>query len=183
MWDIIYIVSQQIFLISLTTVSWICFLVSTCYCLDTKLCLTLCDPMNCSPPGSSVHGILQARILEWVAIFSFKGSSWPRNQTHVSCVSCIGRQILYLWAIRKPVSTCRAIYIYIYEIQIWQHGSVKRVWGTIKDERIWLKGNNSFSLYNGRSFATTWTPIKMKCHYSIIEKYIAKCHILLDVKF
>ena len=46
--------------------------------------LTLCDPMDCSPPGSSVHGILQARILEWVAISSSRGSSWPRDQTHVS---------------------------------------------------------------------------------------------------
>ena len=41
----------------------------------TQSCLTLCDPMDCSPPGSSVHGILQARILEWVALFFFKGSS------------------------------------------------------------------------------------------------------------
>ena len=45
------------------------------YCLVTKLCLTLCDPMDCSPPGSSVHGILQARILEWVAIPFSRGSS------------------------------------------------------------------------------------------------------------
>ena len=41
----------------------------------TQSCLTLCDPMDCSPPGSSVHGILQARILEWVALFFFRGSS------------------------------------------------------------------------------------------------------------
>ena len=46
---------------------------------------------------SSVHGILQAKILEWVAISSSRGSSWPRDQTHVSCVSCIGRWILYPW--------------------------------------------------------------------------------------
>ena len=44
-------------------------------------CLTLCDPMDCSPPGSSVHGILQARILEWVAMPSSRGSSKPRDQT------------------------------------------------------------------------------------------------------
>ena len=43
-----------------------------------QLCLTLCDPMDCSPPGSSVHGILRARILEWVALPSFRGSSQPR---------------------------------------------------------------------------------------------------------
>ena len=55
----------------------------------------LCDPMDCSLPGSSVHGISQARMLEWVAISSSKGSSWPRDQTHISYVSCIGRQVLY----------------------------------------------------------------------------------------
>ena len=48
-------------------------------------CLTLCDPMDCSPPGSSVDGILQARILEWVAMPSSRGSSWPRDLNHVSC--------------------------------------------------------------------------------------------------
>ena len=45
----------------------------------TQLCLTLYDPMDCSPPGFSAHGILQARILEWVAISSFRGSSAPRD--------------------------------------------------------------------------------------------------------
>ena len=67
-------------------------------CMCTKLlqsCLTLYSPMDCSPPGSSVHGILQARILKWVAMPSFRGSSQPRDQTHVPCVSCIGRQVLY----------------------------------------------------------------------------------------
>ena len=44
-----------------------------------------CDPMDCSPPGSSVHAIFQARILEWVAISFFRGSSWPREWTRVSC--------------------------------------------------------------------------------------------------
>ena len=63
--------------------------------LVAQLCLTLCSPMDCSPPGSSVHGIFQARILEWVAISYSRGSSWPRDQTHVSYVSCTGSQILY----------------------------------------------------------------------------------------
>ena len=56
-----------------------------------QACLTLCDPMDCSPPSFSVHGIFQARILEWVAIFFSKGSSHPRGRTSVSC---IGRQTL-----------------------------------------------------------------------------------------
>ena len=64
------------------------------------LCLVQlsCDLMDCSSPGPSVHGISQAKILEWVSISSFRGSSWTRNQTWVSC---IGRQILYHWATRE----------------------------------------------------------------------------------
>ena len=58
-------------------------------------CPTLCDPIDSSPPGFSAHGIFQARILEWVAISSSRGSSRPRDQTCISCVSCIGRQVLY----------------------------------------------------------------------------------------
>ena len=62
---------------------WLCLIcVCVCVCVwITQLCLTLCDPMNCSPPGSSVHGILQARILEWVAISFSRGSSRPRDWT------------------------------------------------------------------------------------------------------
>ena len=55
-----------------------------------QLCLTLCDPMDCSLSGSSVHGILQAGILEWVAMPSSRGSSPPRYQTCVSYLSYIG---------------------------------------------------------------------------------------------
>ena len=55
----------------------------------------LCDPMECSSPGSSVHGIFQSRILEWVAISYSRGSSQHRDQTHISHVPCIGRLILY----------------------------------------------------------------------------------------
>ena len=58
-------------------------------------CPTLFHPMDCSPLGSAVHGILQARILEWVAIHSSKGSSQPKDWTHISSISCIGRWILY----------------------------------------------------------------------------------------
>ena len=62
-----------------------------CPCVQAivQSCLTLCDSMDYSPPGSSVHGILWARILEWLAMPSSRGSSWPRDQTHVSCGSCI----------------------------------------------------------------------------------------------
>ena len=68
---------------------------SLCACSVIQLCPTLCNHMNISPPGSSVHGILQTKILEWIAIFSSRGSSPSKDQTHASCVSCTGRQILY----------------------------------------------------------------------------------------
>ena len=57
--------------------------------------VTVCDLMDYNPPGSSVHGILQTRILEWVAISFSRGSSQPRDRSRASNVSCIGRQVLY----------------------------------------------------------------------------------------
>ena len=61
----------------------------------TQLCLTLCNPMDCSLPASSLHGVLQARILEWVAISFSRGSSWLRDQTRASCIADI---CFNLWA-------------------------------------------------------------------------------------
>ena len=71
----------------------VCVCVCVCVCthLVDQSCLTLCDPVNCSLPGFSVCGILQARILEWVAVSSSRGSSRPRDQSLVSYVSCTGR--------------------------------------------------------------------------------------------
>ena len=60
--------------------------------LVPQSCLTLCDPMDCGPPGSSVDGILQARILEWVATSFSRGTSRPRHGTRVSCIT--GRSFL-----------------------------------------------------------------------------------------
>ena len=68
-----------------------------------KSCLTLWDPMDHSPSGYSVHGILQAGTLEWVAVSSSRGSSPPRDWT---CVSCIGRQIIYHWATCEAPEIC-----------------------------------------------------------------------------
>ena len=63
-------------------------------------CPTLWDPMHCSLPGFSVYGIFQARVLEWVVISFSRGSSHPRDRIHVSCISWVGRWILYHWATR-----------------------------------------------------------------------------------
>ena len=72
-----------------TNTTWEGQLHGTAAAKSLQLCPTICDPMDYSPPGSSVHGILQARILEWVAISYSRGSSGPRDQTCVSCDSCI----------------------------------------------------------------------------------------------
>ena len=72
-------------------------------------------PIDYSPPGSSVHGIFQARILEWVAIsFSRKEFSWPKDRTHISCISCIGRWILYRWATWEADKELIFLKIFIY---------------------------------------------------------------------
>ena len=66
--------------------------------LVAQSCLTFCDPMDCSLPGFSVHGILQLRILEWIAIPFSRGSSRPRDQTWVSCIAS---GLFTTWAIRE----------------------------------------------------------------------------------
>ena len=72
-----------------------CFPVPQLACAHAQSHPTVCEPMDYSPPGSSICGIFQARILEWVAISYSRRSSQPRDQIRVSCISFIGRQILY----------------------------------------------------------------------------------------
>ena len=90
-----------------------------CCCLVAKSCSTLCDLMDYSPPDSSVHGIPNTWILELVAISSSRRSSWPRDQT---CISCIGRPILYQWATRKiPVYLSPIVVkFYLESLQGWE---------------------------------------------------------------
>ena len=81
-----------------------------CYCcLVAKLCPALLGPIDCSPPGSSIHGISQARILEWVAISFSRGTSQSRDQAHITCVSSTGRWVFYHWATYEALGiyTCQ----------------------------------------------------------------------------
>ena len=73
--------------------------------LVAQSCPTLCNPTDCSPPGSSVHGILQVRILEWVAIYFFRGSSLPRDWTQVSCIA---DRLFTVWATEEDPPWRRA---------------------------------------------------------------------------
>ena len=80
--------------------------------LVAKSCLTLCDPMDCSPSGFSVHGMSRARILEWVAISFSRGSSWPGDWIHI----CIGRWTFFFphhWAIREAC-TCKQFSVFFF---------------------------------------------------------------------
>ena len=70
-------------------------LISMCCVKSLQSHLTLCDSMDCSSPGSSVHGILQARVLEWFEMPFSRGSSQPTDGTHISYISCVGGQVLY----------------------------------------------------------------------------------------
>ena len=86
----------------------VCVCMCTCthvhICMCSQSCLTLYDSMGCSPPGSSVHGIFQAGILEWIAISYSGGSSWLWEGTCVPCISCTGEKILYHCTIWEALS-------------------------------------------------------------------------------
>ena len=91
-----------------------CIYTQTCvHAKSLQWCPTLWDPMDCTPLGSSVHGILQARILEWIAMTS-KGSSQPRDQTHISCTSCIAGGLFTVELPDQPMYIYAYIYRYIH---------------------------------------------------------------------
>ena len=90
-------------------------------------CLTLCDPMDSSLPDSSVHRVSQARTLEWVAIFSSKGSFQPRDQTWVFHISCSGMRTHYHWATWEAPIFCWGLSNFEQHIP---HGfNTLRAWG------------------------------------------------------
>ena len=111
-------------------------------CMCDQLCPTFYDPMDCSSPGSSVHGIFQARKLEWVAISSSRGSSWPRDRT---CVFCLERQILYQWA--------------MWEVPC-QNSCYQKTISTGRD----VEKRNVFSQYNSTTMYCRWD-------YKLVSRY------------
>ena len=134
------------------------------YCMHAQLLQsghTLCDPMDCSPPGSSVHGILQARILEWVATPSSRTSSQARGQTHNSYVSYICKWVLHYCAISK---TCiwKRIWLKLHQTTFLKFGKdrntllAKEVKEIVKKHtrvhsRCWW---NALTVNVGRQFGT-----------------------------
>ena len=108
----------------------------------TQSCPTLCDPMDCSLPGSSVHGIFQARILEWVAISFSRRSSIPRDWTWVSCM--VGRHFT-VWATREvPCRLC----VYVNGVENLQGIGVEGWYWNILFEQSWLWELSSCIIYS-----------------------------------
>ena len=129
-------ISWRSFHVNCIIISKLYIIICMCACMHAQSLhsfLTLWDPMDCIPPASSVSGILQVRILEWVAMPSSRGSSWPRDQTCISRVSmymymcvCVCVYIcicvcVYSWNIYLGVLYA---YIFIYKVYI----SSKYIW-------------------------------------------------------
>ena len=112
--------------------------------------------MDCSPPGSSILGNSQARILEWVAIFFSRGSSWSGDQT---CVSCIGRQFLYHWATTESRAYSQ---MPLLEKAAWQEP---------------VTNGDYILVWRGTSSGATTAPHHPECHGSPLPSGICPSHL------
>ena len=125
--------------------------------LCAQSCPTLCDSMDYSPPGSSIRVIFHARILEWVAVSSSRGSSRPRDRTQVSCVSCIGRRVPHHCATwEAPLSPLASDRRELVRLKIF----------TFSPVQLWL--------CHGSLLWTSWDP-RMSEVEGIQEQYFLKC--------
>ena len=139
-----------------------------CCCLwvratSLQSCVTLCDPVDCSPPGSSVRGILQARILEWDAIPSTRGSFPPRDRTHVSYISCISKWALY----HSCHPGCHLIMSSVSCLSIGKEGKV-RITLNQKGKDSWRNTNHNTILMpkvadNNRSISCSVQMLLLSC--------------------
>ena len=132
----------------------------------TQSCLTLCDPMNCSPPGSSVHGVFLARILEWVVISYSRGSSPPRDQTHISPTAPPGKPFQLPFPEKCPLllnSSCKI------------HPT--KTWGCLGEHSPWDHLNFSSSMHQTKCWFSgkfsSSPPLKdtFKLHLEMLHEY------------
>ena len=115
-------------------------ILSLCHCLACVLsCVCLCNLMDCSPPGSSVHGTFQAGILEWVTISFSKGSSWPRTQSRNSC---IGKWDLYHQATWEALCHCLDTAVSKVELPCSVGACRLWVWWTCHSSNTWKEGTS-----------------------------------------
>ena len=137
-------------------------------------CPTLWNPTDCILPGSSVHGILQARILEWVAISSFKGSSWSKYQIRVSYVSCIGRQMLAPPGKDQTWLTC-----WWWKLsQTWR--TVPQSWGPIESDQLPCETGDSQLWTDSSQTQYFCVPAESIIHYG---SYLLFFNVHLNVSF
>ena len=101
-------------------------IITVSYDKVTQSCLSLCNPMDCNLPVSSVHGILQARVLEWIAMSFSRASLQPRDWTLVSCITS---RFFTIWATREGLCVCLSLYIYIERERKRGEGVPRCCWG------------------------------------------------------
>ena len=146
--------------------------VCCCCCLVAQLYPTLCDPLDSNPPGSSAHGISQARILEWVTISFSRGSSQPIDWMQVSCVSCIG--ILYHWATWEALKNVHNLVE-----SKWPWGEVEK---QIFAEAEILQWEPASESPGGLVKMDCWSLPMSSCHYDWAgSENLHFCHIPGDI--
>ena len=172
-------------------------------CVRAKLlqsCLTLCDPIECSPPGSSVHGILQARILEWVAVPSSRGSSWPGDPIPIFYGSCLTGRFFTTESPGKLIYHTIHLLIYIYlfmfislllilgEHTEKQFKTETRQWYTPREKRVWASSLmrrspvHLFKVYNSVAL-TTFTKLCIHHHNQGIFSFLQEETPSLPIPF
>ena len=148
-------------------------------------CPTLCYPTDCSLPGSSIHGIFQARILQWVAISTSRGSSWPSDQTCISCISFIVRQMLYHWAMRETKiimnkKTCKLVYFNLFWKQIGMKMYIHILVVVQSLSHVWLLANPWTAAHQASlSITNSGSLFKLMS----IELVMPSNHLILCVSF
>ena len=127
-------------------------------CSVSQSCLTLCDPKDCNPPGSIVHGIFQARVLEWVANCYSRGSSQPRDQACISCGSCTGTWILPLCHPGSPITGTHRRYC----SSVWDHCKTVNIQIKWVTQIFWFPNTYSFGFLMQYNVKVMFT-LSIKC--------------------
>ena len=120
--------------------------------MHAQSCPTLCQPVDCSSPGSSVHGISQARILEWVAISFSRGSCWPRGWTHISCIA--GR-FFTTELMGKPLQKTRIFCKYLWSEFVYRWSGDGN---TVKSHFMWSRSCLQWIFYYLSLSPELWSP-------------------------
>ena len=153
-------------------------------CLVTQSCLTLCDPRDCNPPGSSVCGILQARILEWIAVPSSRGCAQPRDRTQVSRFA---GGFFTVWAATEALSIVRwaqfSIYSRANDSLLMSHAVLSSLYNILWIMRISnLVGGagNENGQWTGTFHSSMWTPSVIFLGDSFKSQVVSSCTCTLQ---